>query len=374
MKLRNAFLPLSTAIALCSCGHSADQDGLGHHHEHGHEGGEMKNEISLCPETADKFGVKTETIQPGPFSPALKVSGEITSSSSSQGTASARSTGVITVARGIEPGATVRQGQAIASVNGKGMAGGDINAQAKASMDAARRELDRLEPLYKEGIVSARDYNAAVAAYEQAKASYSGSSSGSGVTAPIAGVITDLLVKTGQVVNAGDPVAVISQGNGQLTLRADVPARYRGMLASIAGANVVEPQSGTTVTAGRGLSNAANTPAQGGYIPVTFSFDGHGTIPAGTFVDVYLIENAKTDALTVPIAAITEQNGEFYVYRQIDEDCYEKLLVKLGASDGQRVEITSGVEPGMTIVVKGATVVKLAESSAAVPEGHSHNH
>lgn len=356
-----------------SCGHSADQDGLGHHH-HEHEAGEMTTEISLQPETATKFGVATETIQPHPFSPALKVSGEITSSSSSQGTASARSAGVVTLARGIEVGASVRQGQSIASVSGKGMAGGDTNAQAKAAMDAARRELDRLEPLYKEGIVSARDYNAAVAAYDQARASYSGSASGSGVSAPVSGVITDLLVKTGQVVNAGDPIAVISQGNGQLTLRADVPARYRNVLASIAGANVVEPQSGTTVTAGRMLSNAASSPAQGGYIPVTFTFDGQGAIPAGTFVDVYLLENAKNDALTVPLDAITEQNGEFYVYRQLDEDCYEKLLVTLGASDGEHVEVASGVDPGMTIVVKGATVVKLAESSAAVPEGHSHNH
>lgn len=333
----------------------------------------MTTEISLCPETAARFGVVTETIQPRPFSPALKVSGEITSSSSSQGTASARSTGVITLSKGIELGATVHQGQAIASINGKGMAGGDANAQAKAAMDAARRELDRLEPLYKEGIVSARDYNASVAAYDQACASYSGSASGSGVTAPVSGVITDLLVKTGQVVNAGDPIAVISQGNGQLTLRADVPARHRNMLVTITGTNVVEPQSGVTVTAGRMLSNASTTPAQGGYIPVHFTFNGQGAIPAGTFVDVYLLGSTR-DALTVPMAAITEQNGEFYVYRQIDEDCYEKMLVTPGASDGERVEIASGVKPGMTIVIKGATVIKLAESSAAVPEGHSHNH
>ncbi len=373
MTARKQIVPIAAAFLLGSCGHSADQDGLGHHHDHGHEAGEMKTEISLCPETASRFGVVTETIQPRPFSPALKVSGEITSSSSSQGTASARSTGIVTLSRGIELGATVRQGQSIASISGKGMAGGDTNAQAKAAMDAARRELDRLEPLYKEGIVSARDYNAAVAAYDQARASYSGSASGSAVSAPVSGVITDLLVKTGQVVNAGDPIAVITQGNGPLTLRADVPARHRSVLANITGANVVEPQSGVTITAGRMLSNAASTPSQGGYIQVHFTFNGQGHIPSGTFVDVYLL-GSSNDALTVPLTAITEQNGEYYIYRQLDEDCYEKLLVTLGQSDGERVEIASGLEPGMTIVVKGATVIKLAESSAAVPEGHSHNH
>ena len=42
----------------------------------------------------------------------------------------------------------------IASVSAKNVSGGDINEAAKANFQAAKRELDRLEPLLKEGIVN----------------------------------------------------------------------------------------------------------------------------------------------------------------------------------------------------------------------------
>jgi len=42
------------------------------------------------------------------------------------------------------------------------MAGGDVTENARVQVDAAKRELQRLEPLHAEGIVSTRDYNAAL--------------------------------------------------------------------------------------------------------------------------------------------------------------------------------------------------------------------
>lgn len=36
--------------------------------------------------------------------------------------------------------------------------------------------------------------------------------------------------------------------------------------------------------------------------------------------------------------------------------------------------MSSGLKTGDELVTEGATVVKMAESSGAVPEGHSHNH
>lgn len=50
------------------------------------------------------------------------------------------------------------------------MAGGDVTENARVQVEAAKRELQRLEPLHAEGIVSTRDYNAALQAYEIAKA------------------------------------------------------------------------------------------------------------------------------------------------------------------------------------------------------------
>ena len=48
--------------------------------------------------------------------------------------------------------------------------------------------------------------------------------------------------------------------------------------------------------------------------------------------------------------------------------------MELGATDGARREILSGIKNGDKVVTAGTTYVRLAESSGAVPEGHSHNH
>ena len=78
--------------------------------------------------------------------------------------------------------------------------------------------------------------------------------------------------------------------------------------------------------------------------------------------------------MSVPAEALSEQQGDYFVYERLDEECYAKRRVEIGASDGMRVEIRSGVEPGTLIVGKGVTTVRLAETGSNIPEGHSHNH
>lgn len=63
-----------------------------------------------------------------------------------------------------------------------------------------------------------------------------------------------------------------------------------------------------------------------------------------------------------------------FVFVKLDDECYTKVPVETGASDGRRVRVTSGLHGGETVVVEGAVTVRLAESSGVVPEGHSHNH
>ena len=45
----------------------------------------------------------------------------------------------------------------------------------------------------------------------------------------------------------------------------------------------------------------------------------------------------------------------------------------LGESDGERIEIKSGVKAGDRVVTRGAIQVKLASASNAIP-AHNHNH
>lgn len=382
-----AAIATATLYLYTSCANSPEKDGLGHSHEHAEADGHSEHshephkhhegEITLAESTAREMGVTVATITPGEFHEVLKVAGQIVASADSRQTIAARSAGIVSLSPRIAEGSMVKAGQTIASVSSKGVAGGDLNATASAALNAAKRELDRITPLHKEGIVSTRDYNTAKAAYEQARAAYSGSSSGSAATAGINGVITRLLVKQGEYVNAGQPIAEVS-GNSRMTLRADVPTRNRSFLPSITTANFRAAGSDSTISLssvnGSLLSDGLSAGNTAGYSPVYFAMNDNGGIANGAFAEVYLIGASRQDVITVPVAAVTEQQGNHYVYVKLDHECYERRLVKLGGNDGRNVEIISGINGGDNVVVGGATVVKLAESSGAVPEGHSHNH
>jgi multidrug efflux pump subunit AcrA (membrane-fusion protein) len=77
--------------------------------------------------------------------------------------------------------------------------------------------------------------------------------------------------------------------------------------------------------------------------------------------------------ISLPESALTEEQGLYFVYLKLDDECYKKQEVQLGTSNGERVEILSGLKDGDTVVTRGAIHVKLAAASNAIPT-HSHNH
>jgi multidrug efflux pump subunit AcrA (membrane-fusion protein) len=79
------------------------------------------------------------------------------------------------------------------------------------------------------------------------------------------------------------------------------------------------------------------------------------------------------NVLSLPVSALTNEMGNFYVYRQLDEEGYQKQEVTLGANNGKEVQVLSGLTPGDRIVTRGAYQVKMASASAAIP-GHTHEH
>ena len=96
-------------------------------------------------------------------------------------------------------------------------------------------------------------------------------------------------------------------------------------------------------------------------------------VVAGSFAEGWRRAAGREGVLSLPVEALTEEQGVYFVYVQLDEDCYRKQAVTVGASDGERVEITSGLKDGERVVTRGAIHVKLASASNAIP-AHTHNH
>lgn len=375
------------AFAFASCGNKRYDDELSHSHNHSHESeaagaiGEhhseekASGEIVLEPEMAQMFGVSTIEALPGDFTDAITVSGQIINTPSSLSVVSAPTSGIVNFAPGILQGKDIKQGTVVATISSKGMSGGDVNQSARVALDAAKKELDRITPLHADGIVSTKDYNAAVQAYEQARAAYSQGAASGRAVATTSGVIAQLNVQQGQFVNAGEPIASIS-GTKRLSLRADIPERYYFQSASIADARIVSPYSDKSILLSEvgGKREGEAISSQTGYMPIYFSFDNNGLLAPGSYVKVHLHAGKRSGVISLPIQAVSEQQGAYFVYEQLDDECYRKIPIKTGANDGERVEVLSGLAGGERIVNDGVIAVRLAETSAVAPEGHSHNH
>lgn len=364
-------------------------DHEGHDHEgHSHEGHDESEHLSggkgnpdiitLSPQAASRLGVGTQKITPRPFGGALKVSGTVAVSSRGNAVVAAPTSGIITLNRGIEVGSEVGRGTSIGTIRAEGVSGGDANQVAKAELTAATAEFNRVKALYADRLVTLGEYNAAKGALDRAKAAYSAKAATGSVTSPAPGVITELTAVSGQYVNAGEPIASVSSDK-DLTVRADVPVRHYKEAAATRDARIVSSATGADILVSeaggkRTGVNGSSAATTGGFVPVYFSFPNTGALLPGTAVEIYLLSPDEREVLSVPNSALVEQQGAFYIFQRLDDDCYRKVPVTRGRTDGSRTEITSGLTSGMEIVTAGTTAVKLAQSSGAVPAGHSHSH
>lgn len=368
---------LATLILMTGCSqseHHHEEDAHGHNHDNEsaseHKHGD--DDIVLHAHEAEDFGVEVSIITSDEITKSVQVAGEVVPSSSSQAIVSARSAGIVNLLPNASIGSNVKSGQQIATISAKGMTGGDANVANKIALDNAKLEYDRVSTLFKEGLATIQEYNAAKTSYQMAANALGGNSNGvSGATSPISGVITTLSVSTGEFVEAGATIATVS-ASGDVTVRADVPARYKSFVENAQQATIVLAD-GTTLKGIRSAS-APNVPGMKGYVPVWFNVSSKGTLLPGNYVDVVISTNTGYKGISLPKDAVVEKLGQKFVYVQLDADCYERRPVELGGFDGNNYEIVSGINDGDKVVTKGATFVRLAETNGAVPEGHSHHH
>lgn len=364
-------------------GHNHEQEGDSHEgHNHGAEPAEASgDEIILPPAKAQAAGVSSSVVEPGTFHQVIKTSGQVMAAQGDESVAVATVAGVVSFRGKVVEGMSVSKGTPLVLLSSKNMADGDPVQRARIAYETARKEYERMKELLPSKIVSEKDFAQAEQAYENARISYeavakNNSAQGQAVTSPIGGYIKNLLVKEGDYVTVGQPLVSVTQ-NRQLFLRADVSEKYYPYLRTIGSANFCTPYDNKVYTLkelnGRILSYGKASDNNGYYVPVTFEFDNKGDIIPGSFVEVFLLSSPMENVISLPRTALTEEQGSFFVYLQVDEEGYKKQLVTLGADNGERVQILSGVKAGDKVVTQGAYQVKLASASNAIP-AHSHEH
>ncbi len=370
-----------------SCGHDHSSDSQsGHNHElhAGHDNDEAAadpDEIVFPAEQAARTDFEVRKAVKGSFSEVIKCGGEVTAAQGGISVIAAPVSGVVTFVDGrIMASSEVKKGQNLFYISSGSLASGNAALKAKITYEQAKTDFERAERLYKDMIISQSEFTAAQAAYLTAKSEYepvkNANEDGSiTISSPAAGYLAQVSVSAGDFVEMGQPLATVAR-EGRMQLKALVSQKYFDRLDNISDANFRVPSSDSyyTVSSLNGSFYSAGKIVSPGsaLIPVVFEFDGNGRIPDGAYAEVSLLSRKRDNVLTLPLTAITEQQGLYYVYVQLDADCYNRREVRLGADDGKMVEILSGIKPGDRVVTRGAVNVKMAAASGAIPHGHTH--
>lgn len=379
MKHKTIITAACATLLLTACGRGGDRhvtaDGhAGEAKEHGHE-------IVISAKEAEASGIKAEAVEAGEFSGVIPCGGKILAAQGDEATVVATVPGIVRLARGLAEGAPVSRGGTVFTISSKNLQD-DPARQAAVEYQKAKSEYERAAQLVKDRIVTQKEFNALKAGYEAARIAweaYSGGTAGKGGTAvksPLGGYVKACLVKDGDYVSVGQPLMTVTQTRS-LYLRANVPERYYALMGTLRSAKFkaayadrvydLAQMDGRLVAAGKQTGDGSP------YIPVTFEFANRAGVAPGAFVETYLLTAPRQGVVSVPVSALTDEQGLNFVYVQTDPTCYERREVTVGQTDGERVEIKSGLKAGEKVVTEGAVQVRLASASNTIP-GHTHNH
>ena len=366
-----------------SHGHGHDHH---HDHDHAHHHDHGDNVIQFTNAQGLKVGLALEKVQYSDFGQVIRASAQVLGSQGDEREATAPSAGVVLFANpDLVEGAAVQAGQKLFEIQSSGMADNNMSVrlqEASANYNVAKAEYDRKQALVADRIVSQSDVERARAAYESAKATYDNlrsnfSPSGSVVRAPISGYVKCINVRNGGFAETGRSVVTVAQ-NRDLQLRAEVSPRYYASLKSITGVNICVPGDDSVYSLadlhGSLVSYGKATDPANPMIPVTFRVRNMGNLLSGSFVSMYITTASDRQVLTVPTTGIVEEMGNYFVFVKVCHEEYEKRPVTLGATNGRRTEITSGLKEGEWVVARGAFMVKLAQGSGSLDPHAGHVH
>lgn len=260
--------------------------------------------------------------------------------------------------------------------------------KSRVEHDLAKQELARLEGLFKLEVVPEKRVLAARASAAVAKAEldaaqqrvgqYGGAGGGIPLRAPVSGTIVDVQVTPGAFAQEGASLFHIAD-RGRLWLELRVPESEAGRLTGLTGAafrmaggedtvEVIAGKNGKLVAVGGVVDATTRT------LPVVFEFTApERPLPIGLAVQAQVFAGGSREAVAIPAASVLDEGGASVVFVMIGGESFERRQIKLGAREGDWVEVLDGLTPGSRVVSRGAYLVKLASTGTAqIGHGHAH--
>ena len=305
---------------------------------------------------------EVETVQQAPLSVRVDAPGAVVSEDQVQ--VASRLMGYIREIR-VEEGQAVKAGQLLFVVDPTDIQGqmGQARAglaQAEAALADAKLDYERFGALYKEEAIPKLQWDKVRLQYQVAQQQVAAGRAGLGlasgqlryasVVAPINGVVTQKMANAGDLAAPGRPVLVI-EGLKKLQVRTQVSSDVYARIKT--GEKVaITPDGDANLAPIEGVIAQvvpAADPASHSHL-VKIDLPAGSGLSSGNFVRVGFAVGERA-GIRVPAAALAERAGITGVFVVDAQGIARYRMVRTGASEQDRVEIQSGLNPGDKVVV-----------------------
>lgn len=269
--------------------------------------------------------------------------------------------------RPVVAGDAVTAGQVLATLDQVTLAEDVAAAEAglraaRADADFAAQSLVRAQELHRRGVAPQATLEAAEAKATAARAAVSAARADltrardaarfGRLTAPAAGVVSQVLAEPGTVVTPGTPVLRLATAAGREAV-IDVPEDMLAVLPKDARFTIETRGDGALTVAGRLrlIEPVADASTRAHRLRIALDGGGPG-FRLGTLVTARL-DLPEAPLLTLPLAALRPGTDPPQVWRIGPDRRAEAVAVRLGQRLDDRVVITSGLAPGDEVVIRG---------------------
>ena len=267
----------------------------------------------------------------------------------------------------VKKGARVSKGQILAVIDNGGMS--NQLSQLKTQAALAQTTFERQATLWEQKIGSEIQYlqsKAQAEAQANAVLQLEKVLAKAQITAPFSGVIDQVLKDPGTVVSPGNGSEVFRLINlSNMYIEVDVPEGYLGAVTKGKKAGVYFPVLQDSVNAVvRETGNYIN-PNNRSFSAEIAVENPNGSIKPNLNARVHINDYTNENALLIPQSVISENAaGEQYAYvaeLNNGEAIAKRHIITTGKTQGDFVEITSGMSAGDLIIKEGARSVKDAQ-------------
>lgn len=266
----------------------------------------------------------------------------------------------------VKEGQRVSKGQLLGSIDDGGLS--SQLAQLKTQLALAKTTFERQERLWNQNIGSEIQYLQAKSQYEAQESAVKQLESQvakSSIRAPFSGIVDEVIKDQGTVVSPGPGSEVFRIVNlSNMHVEVDVPEAHLGNITPGKTVEVYFPVLGESVqTTIRQTGNFIN-PGNRSFrveIPVP---NKNGQIKPNLTAIAKINDYSSEEAILIPQSVVSENaTGEQYVYLTQTDDSKNGMIAKrsiiqLGKTQGDIVEVVSGLKSGDQIIIEGARSVR----------------